>query len=314
MRSRLAARRLGYAAAAWSLARRAQHHGLGPGHESIGVDDHGLRGQGKLAMAEKVARSAVAIAPDSPKAQFLLGAVLLERRRFAEAEKELSRARAGMPESPEVTVALIKALIGKGAAKDLATAQSMLDSLDKGAQDAAAVSGLRGELATAKGDYKAAAAFFQAALKKDDRDSWAINQALALLRGGQAEAAVTLLTTRSTANAKASAATLMLAQVLQQLGRDKEAVATYEKILATDPQQLVALNNLAVLESRLSLPGALEHAKTAYDLNSENPQLADTYGWILFMAGKVEGARQMLQFAADGAHDDGSIQFTMRPP
>ena len=281
-----------------------------PGHLGATLDlGHGLRGQSKLAMAEKVARSALAIAPDSPKAQFLLGTIFLEGHQFSQAEVELNRARAGMPESPEVVIALIKALIGKGNATDLGTAQSMIEGLGQGQQESAAVSALRGELATAKGDHEAAAALFKAALKKDDRDGWAFKQAMALLRGGHTDAAVELLTARSSANTRSSDATLMLAQVLQQLGRDKEAVAAYEKILAANPGQILALNNLALLELRLGLPGALEHAKAAYDLNSENPQVTDTYGWILFKLGKTEVALQMLKFAADGAPADGSIQY-----
>ena len=283
---------------------------LSPGHFGATLDlGHGLRGQGKLAEAEKVARDAMTLAPDSPKSQFLLGSVLLETKRFNEAEKALSRANAGMPDSPDVAVALTLALIGKRDPHSLAVAEDMINKLVKGERQSATVSGLRGELATAKGDNKAAAAFFQAALKADDRDGWAIQRALALMRDGQTDAAVALLAARSAASPKATEAPLLLAQILQQLERGKEAVAVYQKILVADPKQLIALNNLALLESGLGLPGALDHAKAAYDLKQDDPQLADTYGWILFKSGNKEGALQVMKFAADGAPADGGIQY-----
>ena len=270
---------------------------------------HGLRGLGKLDDAEKVARAALKSDPKSPNAQFLLGTILFDSGEFAEAEKELSRAKQGLPDSAEVSVVLAKTLIRKGGAQDLSAAETLINGLDKGEKGSAVTSALRGELATVKGDHVASASFYEAALKLDDSDAWAMKQAKALLEAKQSDAAVTLLQERSTTHPKSIDVMLYLAQLLQQFERRKEAVATYEKVLALNAGQLIALNNLALLELELGMPNDIEHAKAAYDLSPGTPQLADTYGWILFKRGKLELALDILQSAARAAPDDGGIQF-----
>jgi putative PEP-CTERM system TPR-repeat lipoprotein len=270
---------------------------------------HGLRGQGNLDLAEKVARDAAKIAPKSPNPHFLSGTILYERGNLAEAEKELSLARQGMPTSPEVAVVLARTLIRKAQPKDLTAAEGLIDELAKNREQAATVDALRGDLAIARGDTTAAAAFFESAGKKDGSDGWVIKQAGALMRAGKADAAVEVLQARAAQSSKPVDVLLYLAQLQNQLQRPKEAAATYGKVLSVEPNQLLALNNLALLELDLGVPSALDHAKAAYDLAPKNPQLADTYGWVLFKRGNKELALQILEAAAQGAPEDSGVQF-----
>jgi cellulose synthase operon protein C len=74
--------------------------------------------------------------------------------------------------------------------------------------------------------------------------------------------------------------------------------------LRQDPQSDVIANNLAMLlvDTKRD-PGSLERAKelAAHFSTSNNPQLLDTYGWVLYRSGEAAGALTALQAASSKA-------------
>ena len=64
---------------------------------------------------------------------------------------------------------------------------------------------------------------------------------------------------------------------------------------AEQPENIVALNNLAWLYSIEKDRRALEFAKKAYNIKPEDAGIQDTYGWILVQQGKVEEGLRILQ-------------------
>lgn len=92
-------------------------------------------------------------------------------------------------------------------------------------------------------------------------------------------------------------------------GKTDTAVANYEKVLESAPESIVALNNLAWLYSEQDDPRALEYAKRAHELAPGRPEISDTYGWILFRAGKLEQALDLLQKAAAADTVNADIRF-----
>ncbi len=77
---------------------------------------------------------------------------------------------------------------------------------------------------------------------------------------------------------------LQSAALLEQTGRVAQARPLYEKVLKLKPDQPFALNNLAYLLAGTGSPAdldqALELAQRAHQKLPENPDLADTLGWI----------------------------------
>ncbi|MFK8030967.1 MAG: XrtA/PEP-CTERM system TPR-repeat protein PrsT [Gammaproteobacteria bacterium] len=106
-----------------------------------------------------------------------------------------------------------------------------------------------------------------------------------------------------------SAARMVLAQRLQQDGRSNDAIAEYETIVAEKADDSLVLNNLAWLHfesgERDSLDRALDLSKRAYEMSTNNAQIADTYGWILFKAGQVEKGVEVLALADANAREQG---------
>jgi putative PEP-CTERM system TPR-repeat lipoprotein len=88
-----------------------------------------------------------------------------------------------------------------------------------------------------------------------------------------------------------------LALLQQQAGRTRDAIASYERLIASDQKGSVVLNNLAWLYQEVGDERALETARQAYDLEPSRPEVADTYGWILLKSGKAGEALSILQQA-----------------
>ncbi|MGH8679905.1 MAG: XrtA/PEP-CTERM system TPR-repeat protein PrsT [Burkholderiales bacterium] len=81
----------------------------------------------------------------------------------------------------------------------------------------------------------------------------------------------------------------------------KAAARTYREIVALQPENPVALNNLAWTLSQLKDPAALEYAEKAYARAPSSPAVADTLGWILVERGDTKRGVEILAKAAAGA-------------
>jgi putative PEP-CTERM system TPR-repeat lipoprotein len=101
----------------------------------------------------------------------------------------------------------------------------------------------------------------------------------------------------------------LLAAHYESTGRQADAAAEYEKLLATGRIDPVSLNNLAwILQSRGDAR-AVALAKRAYDAAPQIPAIADTYGWILVQTDKVRDGIVVLERALAGASANPDIQY-----
>jgi putative PEP-CTERM system TPR-repeat lipoprotein len=76
-------------------------------------------------------------------------------------------------------------------------------------------------------------------------------------------------------------ARLVLAQELQRQGKNRDAIAQYERVVTDGAPNALALNNLAWLYQSAHDERAQSVAKRAYDMAQGVPAIADTYAWIL---------------------------------
>ncbi|WP_049630786.1 tetratricopeptide repeat protein [Cellvibrio sp. pealriver] len=103
---------------------------------------------------------------------------------------------------------------------------------------------------------------------------------------------------------------LFYATLLQQDKQLAEAAAIYQKVLAQDSGNLVALNNLATLHAEQGkLDAAEKTARQAHGLAKNNPQIMDTLGWILYQQRKYSEALVILLNAADLAPEAAVIHY-----
>ena len=111
------------------------------------------------------------------------------------------------------------------------------------------------------------------------------------------------------ANPKDTAAHLYLAQSYQARKQNKAAIEQYEMVQKLFPEQVIALNNLALLYLQENDARALPSAEQAYKLRPDVAEVADTLGWILVEQGQVVRAVDVLRKAAIAAPENGEIGY-----
>ena len=100
---------------------------------------------------------------------------------------------------------------------------------------------------------------------------------------------------------------MSLAVLHQENEAPEKAIPPYEELLEVTPWNVVALNNLAWIYHQQGDERAMELARQAFELNSGNAAIADTYGWILFQAGKTEESLPVLEKAHELQPDSEEI-------
>ena len=94
-----------------------------------------------------------------------------------------------------------------------------------------------------------------------------------------------------------------LGSLYESTGDKAKAIQYYEKAISIDPDLAAAKNNLAYLlaDSSQSLDRALDLAQEAKALLPDNPNAADTLGWVLFRKGVPGAAIGYLKEAESGS-------------
>jgi tetratricopeptide (TPR) repeat protein len=103
----------------------------------------------------------------------------------------------------------------------------------------------------------------------------------------------------------------MKASIYKLQGNLVEAKNSYLLALEQDPQLAAAANNLAYLlaEQPDETVLALKWARTARELEPQNPSYADTLGWIYYKRGEYVLALDQLRFASQQAPDNATTLY-----
>jgi putative PEP-CTERM system TPR-repeat lipoprotein len=88
-----------------------------------------------------------------------------------------------------------------------------------------------------------------------------------------------------------------LAETQMAAGKDQDAIASYQRIVQSLPNNAIALNNLAGLYQRRGDPRARATAEQALKLDPDNPAVQDTAGWILVEQGEIQRGLEQLRKA-----------------
>ena len=101
----------------------------------------------------------------------------------------------------------------------------------------------------------------------------------------------------------------ILAGAYQENSMLKQATEEYRVVVKNRPKDVAALNNLAWSSHMLGRADALDYAQRAYDLASDNPAVADTFGWLLVESGKANRGLVLLQQAVVKAPHIAEIRY-----
>ena len=104
-------------------------------------------------------------------------------------------------------------------------------------------------------------------------------------------------------------ARLMLASAYSKAGQRKAAIAQYEQILRTDPNNPLVLNNLAWQLFLDADVRALSYAERAHKLAPNDPATLDTLGWLLVQKNELARGLGLLKQAVLKAPQAAEIRY-----
>jgi len=250
-------------------------------------------------------RSAADLDPQEP--QYLLDAARAQRAmgRPEAARESLGKAIAMRPDWPPAIVALAQM---ESAAGRTEAALALADKLQGSPANAAVGFALEGEIRLAAKQYaEAAKAFAQSGALKPTQAA-AFGQYRARRLGGlpQPEQPLVEWLQHSPNDA---AARFAVAESYGSRGDSKAAIREYEALVASSPDSVPVLNNLAWAYHEVGDSRAEATASRAYQLAPKNGPVADTYGWILFGNGRVEDSIKILRQAHESMKESMEIQY-----
>ncbi|PXX92000.1 hypothetical protein DIT71_09175 [Marinobacter vulgaris] len=229
---------------------------------------------------------------------------LVQRERLDQAADVLRRGRILFPDNEEIGLQAAAIQFSQGEAKE---ARDILRDVKQQHPESAAPFRIEARYFERQGEFQEAAELYQLALELEQSVELAIAHARALSRSGQLGTAVESLENARQSFPRNPQILMNLAMLHQQNEAPEKAIPPYEELLEITPQNVVALNNLAWIYHQQGDDRAMELARQAYELNSENAAIADTYGWILLKAGQTEQSLPVLEKAHELQPDSEEI-------
>lgn len=165
------------------------------------------------------------------------------------------------------------------------------------------------DLLFAQKRYPEALAAYQQALNKGAGTAGMVKLHRALVVSGDRQGAEKHLGEWLKNHPEDLAARAYAADIYLNTGRSALAIAQYEALLKSAPNNVIALNNLAGLYQRAKDSRALATAESAYRLAPEHPGVQDTLGWLLVEAGQYQRAIELLGKAATKLTELPSVRY-----
>lgn len=172
---------------------------------------------------------------------------------------------------------------------------------------------LEGDVLASQKKFAEAALAYAEAIKRQPTAELIVKQHQLLLTLGKANEANALASKWVKENPAEPSVRFYLANTVMEKKEYKEAAQRYRELHVQQPENVAILNNLAWVLSELKDPSALNYAEKAYANAPSNPNVQDTYGWLLFNLGDGKDAKKrgmdLLVQAATTAPKDVDIKM-----
>jgi tetratricopeptide (TPR) repeat protein len=233
--------------------------------------------------------------PKMNDARLQLGSLYLAQRQYDKAEDQFQQVSKASP--PDIRGFLGIQTIRLATGKSAQALQAMQDLVDKNptntayryqmANFQATAAGMEGASNVTHAKYliQQAADNYKEILKTspNSADLW-MRLGVMQRQLGQFDAALASFEQAGSADSKNAEAFLNRAMLFEALGKKTEAHDAYNKVLALQPENALALNNLAYLnaDSGTNLDQAMTFAQRAKQKAPNNPDVSDTLGYVYY--------------------------------
>lgn len=296
--------------------------------------------ENQLDKVETLLKAAIAISANDPGVLFIKGKMLMTQNRYNEAVSPLTELVTRTPES-----VLARSMLGETYLKlnqpddarrqlKLALEQkpyyvpallvlarveqvtgkypqglAYVEKVIKAQPDLYLAYDLGGDISMSTKNYGAANDYYQKVMSIKPNSVTAIKSAEVYSQLAQHEQAISMLKQWLSKNPEDTGVRQFLGNAYLGNGDNKEAIQAFEIVYIEQPENIVALNNLAWLYSLEKDRRALEFAEKAYNIKPEDAGIQDTYGWILVQQGKVEEGLRILQKVMKSLPDVPDVRY-----
>jgi putative PEP-CTERM system TPR-repeat lipoprotein len=243
--------------------------------------------------------------PESADTHMQLALAYGQKRDVANTRRALERVLELQPGNPLATLGLGNLALRTG---KLDEALSIATELQKTQAKSPAGFSLEGDVLMARSEPRKAVSAYRTALDKAPASATVLKLYAARSRAGESDAAATLSSWLEE-HPDDAAVRLAYASTLHQSGKRAAAVDQYERVLKSQPDSVLALNNLAWLYFEDGNPRAMDLAERAYNRAPERAEIIDTYGWLLIKGGRLEQGLDLLEKAAKRSPENGDIRY-----
>lgn len=225
---------------------------------------------------------------------------------FGSALATARRAAALKPDLPQAWGAVIKSEFMAGKPEE---AIAEAKKLQKDNPDKPLGYALEGEILSVQQKYLDSAAAFRTALSKQATPALAVRLYITLRQAGKPDEATAVANDWMKSHPKDVTLPLVLAEQDQQQKNYASAADGYKRVLDVDPDNAVALNNLAWVLVEQGKPEGVEYAERAHRIAPFNPNVLDTLGWALARTGQAKRGAELLKMAAAIAPNQADIRL-----
>ncbi len=260
---------------------------------------------GKADDAEVSLRKMLAVEPRSIQARRALADLLVTGKKAPEARQVLREGLTIMPGNRLLLQGLIGVELRDGGTD---AALKLVDELTLNRTNTPGILGLRGDVYMTAQRFDEAAQAYGEELKQTPEVSLAVRQSAALEAAHHPEESLKVLTSWIATHPDDMQVQLLLATNEIGARQNAEAIKRLELVLAKQPNNVIALNNLAWLYQEAGDKRARIMAQKAY-LLAPSPQISDTLGWVLTAEGDANTALPLLREAARAMPNNMAIQY-----
>lgn len=262
-------------------------------------------GRGEMQMAINVYNSLLKRETNNPQLLIELATIYAKEKRYTEARNSLIKARNIDDKNikPKVALVLLEKETG-----NLAEAVRLALKLKNDYPDLPTGYMLSGDLLYSQKQYLSAVKDYTAGFEKTDNWQFYLKASDAYAKAGDNAAALRVLNAGIKRYPENISIQQKLANVYLVNGNIESATQVYTKILDKQPNNLIALNNLANFIAENDKMTALKYSDRAYKLAPENAAIADTHGWLLVETNNLDEGLNLLAKAAQKSQNP-SIQY-----
>jgi putative PEP-CTERM system TPR-repeat lipoprotein len=265
-----------------------------------------LLASGRAGKAKQEAEILVTQAPNSVAAHWLLARAAIANKDAMKGMAQLKQTLLLKPDHIPAQIVLVKMLAEK---KQMQQAITKLQTLTRQSPGDPRVGSLVAWMAMADGNSDKAVQLYKKAVSLSATSANTLGLAQAQWHAGQREDTLATLKQWSLKHPGDMKTQFRLGMRFQQMGLDAEASARFSRVIKFEPDNVVALNNLAWLLRNEDSNRALKYIERAAELEPKSAPIFDTLGVVLLQQNNIARALRVFQRAAKAHPDHPSIQY-----